>query len=166
MARNKAQQAAAERAKKSAAPVAADEVQQQQVGKPNGKVVEATPTPAAKPATPAPVQPSKQQQAIETLRAGWLQNGVNLDKLTVRDDGKFKLLVVADGWPTVRLGPTGGITVMELHSYAKAYDAAMNGKELFEKQQARDAKKAVAAQPAAQPAAPAAEKAPAAKQTA
>jgi len=151
MARNKARQAAAERAKKSAAPVAADaEVQQQPVGKPNEKTLEA---PATQPATPAPVAAvSKQQQAIETLRAGWTARGVNLDKLTVRGNGKFTLLVVADGWPTVRLAPTGGITVLELKSDTKAFDAAMNGKELYDKQKAREQEKATATAPA-QPAA-------------
>ena len=68
--------------------------------------------------------------------------------MTVRQDGKFTLVVVAEGWPTVQIGPTGGITVKELKSYAKAFDAAMDGLALYQKQQAREQKKAAApAQP-------------------
>jgi len=87
-------------------------------------------------------------QTIEKLKEGWTAKGVNLDKLTVKDDGKFKLVVVAEGWPTVQVGPTGGITVTELKSYAKAFDAAMDGLALFEKQKAREQKKATTAAPA------------------
>ncbi len=93
----------------------------------------------------APAQPNKQTETIERLKAGWTARGVNLDKLTIKDDGKFKLLIVDEGWPTVRLGSTGGITVVELKSYSSAFDAAMDGKELFEKQQAREQKKATTA---------------------
>jgi hypothetical protein len=115
----------------------------------------------AAPATPlastsAPAQPSKQQQTIDKLIAGWAEKGVPINKLTINDDGKFKLLIPGEGWPTIRVGGSGGITVMELHSYAKAYDAALDGLALYEKQKARKAKKASAA---AQPKAPAAVKA-------
>jgi hypothetical protein len=124
------------------------------------KQAEEQPKPA--PATPAaaatPTQPSKQTQTIEKLKEGWTAKGVSLDKLTVKDDGKFKLVIVAEGWPTVQVGPTGGITVTELKSYAKAFDAAMDGLALYEKQQARDQKKVQAT--ATAPAPPAA-KAPA-----
>jgi 2-keto-3-deoxy-6-phosphogluconate aldolase len=66
----------------------------------------------------------------------------------VKDDGKFKLVVVAEGWPTVQIGPTGGITVTELKSYAKAFDAAMDGLALYTKQKARETRKATATAPA------------------
>src|ERR1700723_3842287 len=56
----------------------------------------------------------KQAQTIEKLKEGWTAKGVDLSRLTIRDDGKFKLLIVDAGWPTIRLGSTGGITVVEL----------------------------------------------------
>jgi len=135
MGQNKAQKQAQERARKAAAQVATG-ADVQPAMKPNGKASEAHL--ATQPATPA--QPSKQQQAIEKLKEGWAQKGVNLDKLTVKDDGKFKVLIVDTGWPTVRIGPSGGISVMELKSYASAFTAAMNGLELYERQKAREKK--------------------------
>lgn len=97
----------------------------------------------------APSTPSKQDQTIAALKAAWLEKKIDLSKLIVKDDGKFKLLIVDQGWPTVQVGASGGIVVLELRSYTKAFDAAINGKELFEKQNARDQKKATAAQPPA-----------------
>jgi KTSC domain len=108
---------------------------------------------AAPAAATQPAVASKQMATIETLKAGWLAKGVNLDKLTVTPDGKFQVLIVAEGWPRVTIGPTGGIVVTDLKSYAKAFDAAMDGLNLFQKQQAREAKKATTA--TAPPAAPA-----------
>jgi hypothetical protein len=132
----------------------------EQSSKPNGKVVEpVTPVVVATPA-PAPAQPNKQAEAIAKLKDGWLSKGISLDKLVIRDDGKYKMLVVAPNWPTVRVGGSGGITVMELKSYTSAYLAALDGLNLYQRQLEREAKRAVA-----QPAAPTAEKAPA-KQTA
>jgi len=153
MGQNKAQREAATRAKKASAsevqPAAGD------TGKVNEqpKPTPAPATPAATPA-PAPTQPNKQMQTIEKLKEGWTAKGVNLDKLTVKDDGKFKLVVVAEGWPTVQIGPTGGITVLELKSYAKAFDAAMNGLALYDKQKAREQKKAATTAAPAQPQVP------------
>jgi hypothetical protein len=127
--------------------------------------VPVVPPAVAAPATPlaptsAPAQPSKQQQTIDKLIAGWAEKGVPINKLIVRDDGKFKLLIPGEGWPTIRVGGSGGITVMELKSYTSAYLAALDGLNLYQRQLEREAKRAVA-----QPAAPTAEKAPA-KQTA
>jgi hypothetical protein len=147
MGQNKAQKQAEERAaKKATTPAQQAEVKQEEV-KANGKATTATPA------------PNKQDQTIEQLKAGWAAKGVNLSKLTIKDDGKFKLLIVDAGWPTVRIGNSGGITVVELKSYAKSFDAAMNGLNLFQKQQAREAKKIAAAtvQPAVTKSAPAAE---------
>jgi hypothetical protein len=141
MGKNKQQLATEARAKKTTS-----EVQFQPVAEQAKPEVKAGATTA--PATPAPTQPSKQMQTIEKLKEGWKARGVSLDKLTVKDDGKFKLVVVAEGWPTVQIGPTGGITVTELKSYAKAFDAAMDGLALYQKQQAREQKKATTAAPA------------------
>jgi hypothetical protein len=141
MAKNKSQKAAEERAAKAATQTTEAPAEQPK----------AEPKPAATPvtatATPAPA--NKQTQTIEKLKEGWAARGVDLSKLSIRDDGKFKLLVVAEGWPTVRLGSTGGITVVELKSYTRAFDAAMDGLALYQKQQAREQKKASATQPAA-----------------
>ena len=112
--------------------------------------------PAPRPPPAAPAQPSKHQLAIEKLREGWTAKGVNLDKLSIKDDGKFKVSVVDQGWPRITIGPTGGIVVTDLKSYASAFDAAMDGLALYEKQKSREAKKQQAtapAQPVAQPAA-------------
>jgi hypothetical protein len=139
MGMNKAQKQAAARAKETTLevqpPVAVVEQPKQ--------LAPTTPAP-----TPAQAAVSKQTQTIEKLKEGWLAKGVNLDKLTVKDDGKFKLAVVDEGWPTVQIGQSGGITVLELKSYAKAFDAAMIGKELFDKQKGREQKKATASAPA------------------
>lgn len=103
-----------------------------------------------KPEQPAPAaaQPSKQEQTIAKLREAWTAKGVDLSKLTIKDDGKFKLLIVAEGWPTVQIGPTGGIVVLELRSYQKAFDAAIDGMALYQKQQGRDSKKSAPSAPA------------------
>ena len=71
-----------------------------------------------------------------------------MSKLTIKDDGKFKLLIVDAGWPTVRIGASGGIAVMELKSYPDAFTAEMEGLERYTKQKEREAKKATASTPA------------------
>jgi hypothetical protein len=151
MGTTKAQKAAAERAKKTAAP----EVQPQPV------VAAEPPKPVAPAPTPAQPTPSKQQATLDKLEAAWIEKKVDLSKMSVTMDGKFMLVIPAEGWPMIQLGPTGGIVLPQIRSYARAWDAAVDGKELFDKQNARDAKKAAAAAPTApaQPAkAPAAEK--------
>jgi predicted methyltransferase len=139
MSQTKAQKAAAERAKKSAAPQPATAEQ---------------PKAEVKPAAAA----SKQMQTIEKLKEGWTAKGVDLSKLSIKDDGKFKLVIVDKGWPTVQIGPTGGITVKELKSYTSAFEASMNGLALYEKQQQREQRKVAAAAPVPAAKAPAAEK--------
>ncbi len=147
MAKNK-QQAAAEARAQAAAPKAAQPV---------APVAEQPKVEAPKPAaTTLPAPASKQTQTIEKLKEGWQAKGVDLSKLAIKDDGKFKLLIVAEGWPTVQVGPTGGITVVELKSYPKAFDAAMDGLVLYAKQTAREQKKSAGSVTAPQtPAAPA-----------
>lgn len=149
MGQNKSQKAAARA--QAAAPNAAQPTVQPQ---PQPAATTATAT-----VTAAPAPPSKQDATLTKLREGWTAKGVDLSRMTIRDDGKFKLIVVAEGWPTVQIGASGGITVLELKSYAKAFDAAIDGLALYQKQQAREAKKAAPA-PAATPA-----PAPAVKET-
>jgi hypothetical protein len=104
----------------------------------------AEPKAATQPATPA--QPSKQDATIEKLKAGWTAKGVDLSKMTIKDDGKFKLLIVDAGWPTVQVGNSGGVVVLELRSYqCSGFDAALDGLARYEKQNSRDSKKAAAA---------------------
>ncbi len=138
MGQNKAQREASERAKAQ---------------KPAAEVKAATPTPTPEPA-PAAVAaqsttPSKQDATLAKLKAGWEAKKVDLSKMTVKDDGKFKNVIVSEGWPTVRIGASGGITVLELKSYPDAFTAAMEGLERYTKQQAREQKKATAAAPPA-----------------
>lgn len=147
MAKNKQQIATEQRAKAAAQP-AAQPVEQ--------------PKAAAPAAQPTATAPSKQQVTIDRLKAGWVAKGVDLSKLREIQDGKFVNLVVDEGWPTVRVGGSGGITVMELRSYTKAFDAAVDGLALYQKQQARDAKKTAPAPPPAKAAAPKAAPVPAA----
>ena|ERR1700678_2353286 len=109
---------------------------------------EAAATPA--PAQAAPVPANKVTATFDRLKAGWLAKGINLDEMKVTPDGKFTLVVVAPGWPTVQIGPTGGITVKELKSYADAFTASMEGLERYTKQLAREAKHAQATAPASQ----------------
>ena len=171
MGQNKAQREAAARAKKATqAATQTAEAERTRVGSDNPAAIQekmdaATAQPKAdgkaEQPTAAPAKPeavSKQQLAIEKLKAGWTAKGLNLDKLTIRDDGKYKLLVVDAGWPTVQVGNSGGVTVLELKSYPDAFTASMEGLERYTKQQAREQKKTVAAQPAT-----ASQKAPAEK---
>src|ERR1700722_3375919 len=151
MGQNKAQREAEDRAKKSTA-LPTPEVQPAAVA----EQPKPTPAPAAT-AQPATAAPAKQATEIARFQEALKAQGTDLSQMKVIPDGKFTLVVVGPGWPTAAFGPTGGLTIRELKSYAKAWDAGLNGKELFEKQQAREQKKAAAAAPA-----PPAAKAPAA----
>jgi hypothetical protein len=133
MGKNKQQRAAEERAQ-AAAP----------------KAAQPAATEAPKPPAPAAAaQPSKQEATIQKLKDGWAAKGIGLSQLAIKDDGKFKVLHVTPEWPSVQVGASGGITVLELRSYTDAFTAAMEGLDRFNKQKARDAKKSV---PAAAPA--------------
>jgi hypothetical protein len=150
MGMNKAQKAAAAReaAAKTAQPQPAAAAEQ---AKPEAS--------AAVTALPAPA--SKQTATFDKLKEAWTAKGVDLSKLTVKPDGKFVLVTVAEGWPVVQIGPTGGITLPQIRSYPKAFDAAVDGLAVFTKQKERDAKKTAAG--ALEPQAPPAP-APAVKQ--
>ena len=163
--KNKQQKAAEERAKAAAQNAAQPAVGNKpgQISPDTGKVNEA---PAPQPAAAA--QPTKQEQTVAKLLEGWKAKGVDLSKLAIKDDGKFKLLHVTPEWPTVQVGSSGGVTVVELRSYPDGFTAAMEGLDRFNKQKARDQKKVAAASapaPAAQPA-PAPQPTPAARKKA
>jgi len=93
---------------------------------------------------PQPTTATKQSQTVAKLKEAWMQKGINLDQLTEKPDGKFVLLQPTPAWPVIRIGPTGGIELPQIRSYAKAWDAALDGLAIFQKQQARDQKKATA----------------------
>jgi hypothetical protein len=129
------------------------------------------PMAAAPTAQPQPPTANKQSQTVAKLKAAWTEKGIKLDQLTEKPDGKFVLLQPTPQWPVIRIGPTGGIELPQIRSYAKALDCATDGLAAWQKQQARDAKKtapppppvagAVKPQPApvAKPESPAAKKA-------
>jgi hypothetical protein len=130
------------------------------------KAVQPQPAAAAdqpKPEAPAaapPVPANKQTTTFEKLKAAWAARGLDLSKMTATPDGKYLDVIVAEGWPLIMIGASGGITLPEIRSYAKAFEAAVDGLALFQKQQARDAKKAAPApapKAAPAPAAPAKE---------
>jgi len=142
MGKNKQQAATEARVKKATAPAATQEVHQPAVEQPKPAAAPAVAAPAA-----APAQASKQQVTLDKLKEAWTAKGVDLSKLEAKPDGKFLLVTVAPGWPIIQLGPTGGIVLPQIRSYAKAWDAAIDGLAVFQKQQARDQKKATATAP-------------------
>jgi hypothetical protein len=100
----------------------------------------------------AAVAVSKQRQTIDKLKTAWAERKIDLSKLTETQDGKFINVMVAEGWPIIAIGPTGGITLPQVRSYAKAWDAAVDGLAIFQKQLQRDAKKTAATATTAKPA--------------
>jgi hypothetical protein len=133
MAKNKQQLAAEARAKAT----------QPAAEQPKAEEVKATP--AAAPATI-----SKQQLTIVALAEAFkAQRGIEVKPEMLKQDGKYVNLLIGKEWPTIRIGNSGGITVMELKSYAKAFDAAIQGDTLLAKQTAREQKKVAATAPAA-----------------
>ncbi|HUD64061.1 MAG TPA: hypothetical protein VMQ17_05780 [Candidatus Sulfotelmatobacter sp.] len=104
------------------------------------------PKPAAITAQPQPA--NKQLATVAKLKAAWTEKGIKLDQLTERQDGKFMLLQPTTEWPIVRVGPTGGIELPQIRSYARAWDAAVDGLAVWTKQQQRDQKKAASSAPA------------------
>ena len=110
----------------------------------------ATPTVEPKTQTAQPQPISKQSQTITRLKTAWTEKGISLKELVEKQDGKFILLQPTPNWPISRIGPTGGVELPQIRSYAKAWDAAVDGLAVYQKQQARDQKKA--ATPSAPPA--------------
>jgi hypothetical protein len=173
VAKNKQQLAAEARAKKSDNVQPAVGPNPGQINGDTGRVNEAPKPAAAVAPTALPAPASKQTQTIEKLKEAWIARGVDLSKLTITDEGKFKLLVVDAGWPTIQIGASGGIVLPVIKSYPNAFNAALEGDKLLAKQTARDAKKATPAPataqvipPAVPPAVPpAAKESPAAKKS-
>ena len=165
MGQNKAQRAAAERAKKSQGQSAAPEVQPQPAAEAKQPVAE-----QPKPTTPAP--PSKQTQTIEKLTVAFReQRQIEVKPEMLTQDGKYINLLIGKDWPIIQIGASGGIVLPVIKSYPKAFEAAIESDKLLAKQNARDQKKAAAsapappaaAQPAPAPAPAAAKETPTAK---
>jgi hypothetical protein len=113
---------------------------------PKPKVEVKAATTATQPATP-----NKQQMTIGKLTAAFReQRQIEVKPEMLKQDGKFINMVIGKEWPTIRIGNSGGITVMELKSYTSAFEAAVKGDVLLAKQKEREGKKAIA--PAQQPA--------------
>jgi hypothetical protein len=146
MGQNKQQREAAARAK--ATKVEATKAEEPKATPAPTPAASAQPTATAAPPAATPAA-SKQTATLDKLKAAWTARGLELGKLTAKPDGKYLMVTVADGWPPIQLGSTGGIVVPALRSYASAFDAAVHADELYAKQQARDAKKLAAAQPKA-----------------
>lgn len=94
----------------------------------------ATPTVGVKTQTAQPQPVSKQGSTITKLKEAWTAKGISLKVLVEKQDGKFVLLQPTLGWPIIRIGASGGIELPEIKSYPRAFDAAINGKELLDKQ--------------------------------
>lgn len=119
-------------------------------------VKKSTPAPAAeqpKAAEPKAVAatqpaPNKQQVTIDKLTAAFKeQRQIEIKPSMLVQDGKFINVMLGKGWPTIRVGNSGGITVMELKSYTSAFEAAIDGDKRLAKQTEREQKKAAAAAP-------------------
>jgi hypothetical protein len=119
---------------------------------PEVKPVAEQPASAPTPATPAAVAaqaqatPSKQQLTIMRLVVAFRERRqIEVKPEQLKQDGKFINVMLGEGWPTIRVGNSGGITVLELKSYTNAFDAAIEGDVRLKKQQEREQKKTTAA---------------------
>ena len=123
---------------------------------------ETTPTTAV--AEQKPAINVKQQVTINNITAAFASerpelNGSTPQFETVLEGGN--VFLVADNWPTIKLGRDGGIDIPDLRSFSDALHAAVHADELVAKQVARDKKKAEEkAAAAAKAAAPAGTSAP------
>lgn len=114
-------------------------------------VQQSTPAPAVAAApTPAPTKAEVTLLRLITAFREKKQITVTPDMLTTANNKVT--IVIGQGWPTISIGRMGGVVVNELHSYGDPFEAALNGLELYQKQQGRDAKRlAAATAPAAAP---------------
>lgn len=95
--------------------------------------------------TTTPVVISRQQQSLQNLKDALVAANINTDNLIEANEGSTLNVLVDDGWPTIRIGRSGGFDIKEVRSYPKADLATMvNAKALFEAQNARDAKRQAA----------------------
>jgi len=86
----------------------------------------------------------KQKATVERLTLAL--NARNLDgmEINMSEEGNFLYVLVtgtAKPFPQIRIGKLGGIELPEIKSYPEAFEAAVNGDELLEKQSNREAKR-------------------------
>jgi len=107
--------------------------------------------PKAEVKTPAtPVPPSKQMQTIAKLTLAFKeQRQIEIVESMTKQDGKYILINIGAGWPVIRIGANGGVSLPEIRSYKEGMDTWMKADELLARQKSRGEKKAVAATPAA-----------------
>lgn len=114
-------------------------------------VVEAQ-KPAAQPEAKKEEKLTKQTKVVAELLAAMKTAGLEASQ---KNDGKYIVISVAS-WgpmPTIVVGASGGLAIPEVKSYSRADVATMlKAKEMFDRQQARAEKKAIAATAAPAPA--------------
>jgi hypothetical protein len=103
--------------------------------------------PKAEVKTPAtPVPPSKQMQTIAKLTLAFKeQRQIEIVESMTKQDGKYILINIGAGWPTIRIGSNGGVVLPEIRSYKEGMDTWVKADELLARQTAREAKKSAAA---------------------
>lgn len=116
----------------------------------------ATPTPQPQPETPkqeavpvappvaatAPATPSKQETTLQSLLKAWASRGVDVSKVEVNRNAKTWQINVGADWPLIEVGTAGGVVLPQIRSYGNAFQAALEGDQLWKKQQERDQRKA------------------------
>src|SRR6478752_7254632 len=85
-----------------------------QINTDTGKVNEvikpaAEPVATAAAVAPTASAPNKQEAMFVKLKAAWVARGVDLSNMTATLDGKYLMVEVGDGWPTIQIGSNGGI---------------------------------------------------------
>lgn len=102
----------------------------------------ATPAPATAPKPQAEVV-SKQQKAVMAFVAALGEQKITVKPEALIQDGKYILIRPWGPAPTIKIGPSGSYDIVEVKSYPKAdLQTMVNAKALYDKAQARYAKKA------------------------
>ena len=100
--------------------------------------------PVATPTAPAPVAaeaapavqptPTKAQATLMRLSVALAARHVEVKPEHISQDGKFLVINLGEAWPTINIGPGGGIDLPQIKSYAKAFEAAVDGDKLLARQ--------------------------------
>ncbi|MGB0012833.1 MAG: hypothetical protein WBQ03_14585 [Candidatus Sulfotelmatobacter sp.] len=101
-------------------------------------------------ATPEPAMSKQMLTVLKLTVALREQRQIELLPEQLKQDGKYVLINVGEGWPTIRVGSNGGVVLPQIRSYKEGMETWMKADELLKKQTERDAKKAATA--ASQPA--------------
>ena|ERR1039458_5240811 len=153
MAKNKQQREAEARSKQAAEATPAPTPLAAEAEVPATPAAE-QPTPTATPvmAAAAPAKPeaiSKQSLAIMKLVVELREKReIEVKPEMIVQDGKFILILLGEAWPTIKVGPSGGISLPEIASYKESFDTWVKADELLAKKVVRAAKAAAAIAPA------------------